>query len=263
MKEKEFSLDEIDTEGTFIPEKLAPIAKRFGLEPKEVIENLFYPIKKIMKEQKLPIKILFQFKEILHKILYNNNEIISVENEDKMKTLSNKFYLIQLINSAPHFVNYIYEKDFIISINNEIKNIENEYKLILEIKFIIDLISYYKQTDNYNEPKDNEILEKILQENIERINGLKKCNFSFIKDEKLDSIYLYIINLVENDILYNSNLKNKIFEHLEILDINFTKERVDIIIEDLFEGKKINFLYNLLKNTEFCAFLGLFGKNLI
>ena len=32
----------IDTEGTFRPEKLAPIAERFGLEPKDVIENVFY-----------------------------------------------------------------------------------------------------------------------------------------------------------------------------------------------------------------------------
>ena len=32
----------IDTEGTFRPEKLAPIAERFGLDPKSVIENIFY-----------------------------------------------------------------------------------------------------------------------------------------------------------------------------------------------------------------------------
>ena len=32
----------IDTEGTFRPEKLIPIAERFGLDPKEVIENVFY-----------------------------------------------------------------------------------------------------------------------------------------------------------------------------------------------------------------------------
>ena len=32
----------IDTEGTFRPEKLAPIAERFGLDEKEVIENVFY-----------------------------------------------------------------------------------------------------------------------------------------------------------------------------------------------------------------------------
>ena len=32
----------IDTEGTFRPEKLAPIAERFNLDPKEVIENVFY-----------------------------------------------------------------------------------------------------------------------------------------------------------------------------------------------------------------------------
>ena len=32
----------IDTEGTFRPEKLAPIAERFGLDPKQVIENVFY-----------------------------------------------------------------------------------------------------------------------------------------------------------------------------------------------------------------------------
>ena len=32
----------IDTEGTFRPEKLAAIAERFGLDPKEVIENVYY-----------------------------------------------------------------------------------------------------------------------------------------------------------------------------------------------------------------------------
>ena len=32
----------IDTEGTFIPEKLIPIAERFGLEPEEVIQNVLY-----------------------------------------------------------------------------------------------------------------------------------------------------------------------------------------------------------------------------
>ena len=32
----------IDTEGTFIPEKLIPIAERFGLEPEEVINNVLY-----------------------------------------------------------------------------------------------------------------------------------------------------------------------------------------------------------------------------
>ena len=32
----------IDTEGTFRPEKLTPIAKRFGLDPKKTIANVFY-----------------------------------------------------------------------------------------------------------------------------------------------------------------------------------------------------------------------------
>ena len=32
----------IDTEGTFRPEKLASIAERFGLDPKETIENVYY-----------------------------------------------------------------------------------------------------------------------------------------------------------------------------------------------------------------------------
>lgn len=38
----------IDTEVTFRPEKLAIIAERFKLEPKEVIGNVFY-VKKIYK----------------------------------------------------------------------------------------------------------------------------------------------------------------------------------------------------------------------
>ena len=32
----------IDTEGTFRPEKIGPIAERFQLNTKEVIENVFY-----------------------------------------------------------------------------------------------------------------------------------------------------------------------------------------------------------------------------
>lgn len=32
----------IDTEGTFRPEKLEPIAERFGLDPEQVIENVLY-----------------------------------------------------------------------------------------------------------------------------------------------------------------------------------------------------------------------------
>ena len=32
----------IDTEGTFRPEKLRPIAERFGLDPEEVINNVLY-----------------------------------------------------------------------------------------------------------------------------------------------------------------------------------------------------------------------------
>ena len=30
----------IDTEGTFRPEKIGPIAERFGLDPNEVLENI-------------------------------------------------------------------------------------------------------------------------------------------------------------------------------------------------------------------------------
>jgi RecA/RadA recombinase len=30
----------IDTEGTFRPEKICPIAERFGLDPTEVLENI-------------------------------------------------------------------------------------------------------------------------------------------------------------------------------------------------------------------------------
>ncbi len=32
----------IDTEGTFRPERIVPIAKRFGLDPDQVLENIAF-----------------------------------------------------------------------------------------------------------------------------------------------------------------------------------------------------------------------------
>lgn len=41
----------IDTEGTFRPERIAPIAQRFGMDPVEALENIVYARARTSEEQ--------------------------------------------------------------------------------------------------------------------------------------------------------------------------------------------------------------------
>ena len=218
------------------------------------------------------IKYLFSSRETVHKILYNENEIIDLKFNNN-KELSVYFYLNLLIKENPDIINYSYSIDYIKEANNEKKIILYDYKNILIAKCINDLISNYKETEEYNEYEDEGILNSIKEENIMII---KNCLYIFnimgldynekkLEIKKVDEIYIDIIiylikerkfddyeytcGLLNQLELISIDLTNKMFN--ELLDVLNKKEKyindyLILKIDDLFDEKKVNFYFILL-----------------
>ena len=110
-------------------------------------------------KNKLFLLAIFCFSiNIIHNILYNYDEIIRIKYNEKNKDLAYNFYLNILINENPEVINYCYKLEYINNINNERNKIKDKFKLIFLAKCIIDLITNFRGTDEYNEDKNGEIL---------------------------------------------------------------------------------------------------------
>ena len=85
-------------------------------------------IERILEEgNKINIfKLLFFSKKTIHNILYNDDQIINIKYEDKMKRLDYNFYLNLLIKDCPEIINYSYSIEFIKKINNETNLIKDK-----------------------------------------------------------------------------------------------------------------------------------------
>ena len=240
---------------------------------KNSIISKYDEIKKILDLKDANIyKYLYFNKKKVHDILYDKDEVITVIFL-KEKIMIFYFYLNLLINENKTIINYSYSIDLINEINNLQKNNNyNIYKKILISKFIIDLINNYKQSENYKEEEEKEILNKIEKENDTIINN----NFQFFKtigldiqkneiiSKKIDEIYIELItSLIKSKKFDSYEEIYKIISELELENIFITKTMFDKLSnilnseecnyyiikdrEDLFIQKKINFYYILLK----------------
>ena len=245
-------------------------------DPFSKLINKYSDIEKIMQNE--PNKNIFQIfffsKNVINKILYNDDKVLNIKYKDEMKKLSNNFYLNLLINYEGFLINYTYQIDLIISLNEEAKSKVGKYKSIILSKLIIDLINHYKNTDLFDEDKDEQILEKIEKESEERIKhninylNVLKIDFDYKKllTKNIDEIYNeIIISLLKNEKFLDYDNSIKIFTELELLNIDITNEMFDKLrktltedeifekeyfikkSEDLFNLKKINFYFFLLK----------------
>ena len=241
----------------------------------KLISN-YNDITKILKMQdKLKVSTFFSFhKEIIHNILYEYEEVINIKTDEQKKRLDYNFYLNLLINDNLEVINYSFPVDYIININNEREKIEDKYKLIFISKCIIDLIYNFKGTDEFNDDENQKILIKIenenkniIKNNIEVFNTINlDLDEKNIESIKIDELYILlikslIINRIFDDYEYTCNILNQI----ELIKINLTKDMFDELFtildekkeyiieylilekEDLFNEKKINFYYILLK----------------
>ena len=219
------------------------------------------------------MKILYLNKDKFHKILYENEEAIKIEFDKVKNKISNYFYLILLIEDNPNRIYYEYSLDFIKGINNIIDN--GKYSKFFELiiyKIILALIKNYKQTEVYEEDKDDFELKEIennILKNINRLKELKdlKLNIKEINEKKIDEIYIEIINmLIRTNKIDDYEYAYKIIKELDLENIDLTKEMLDKLIKTLnneknklnkykkleennfeFKDKIINFYYILLK----------------
>ena len=207
-----------------------------------------------------------------HSILYDNEEVINIKLINGNDKLDFYIYLCFLIEENLSVVNYIYSINVIKKINDMQTRIKNEkiQKLIMA-KIIIVLINNYEQSDN-EEDTDSTDLNSLKNFNMEIINDnikeLNQCNVNknnFLS-KKLEEIYSEIIKyLIINNKLDDSEFTNNILKQINLKYIYITKVMFDEIAKllksendyikdyvikeynDLFDLKKINFYYILIR----------------
>ena len=238
----------------------------------------FQEIQQIMEIKEDTFKFLYFNFEIIQKILYDSENIININSINANFILSNYFYLSLLITYSIKIINFEYSVNIIEAINNQIIEKDNILKEILKSKIVLDLIYNYKQTYNYEDKKDDKILNEMEISCINKIINYKFDKFNFglnnsifielndnskYKSKKIDKIYIDVIKLlIEGRNFDNSFEIIKLFDFESIIITNEMFEEIknklndnnDYInyymitkIEDLLDGKKINFYYILLK----------------
>ena len=245
-----------------------------GLKNKKEYEKTLINIDCLEKKYKLKkleiVKLYYANRSSIHKIIYNLDKIIRLNynNEIEERNLAYYFYLLLLIRDDDTTINYSYSIEYIKKLKESliIGNKDKYYDLIIS-KIINDLINNYKGLDEceYN----NKELEKIENENNERINDITKeleINYEDFKNKKIDEIYSNIIlslikknkfedydftyNIIKQLDLESIDITYKIFEDIENIlnkDENIKKRYQISNIEDLYDDKKLNFYYILLK----------------
>ena len=207
-----------------------------------------------------------------HSILYDNEEVINIKLINDNDKLDFYIYLCFLIEENLSVVNYIYSINVIKKINDMQTRIKNEkiQKLIMA-KIIIVLINNYEQSDNEEDTDSTDLNSlknfnmEIINDNIKELNqyNLNKNNFL---SKKLEEIYSEIIKyLIINNKLDDSEFTNNILKQINLKYIYITKVMFDEIAKllksendyikdyvikeynDLFDLKKINFYYILIR----------------
>ena len=221
-------------------------------------------------------KFLYFNKKNAHNILYDNEEIILINKTIERYTLTFLFYLSLLIRDNPDLAFYQYSIDYIKQINNNQRTNNKKYEKILISKIIIELIENYKKKDEffYEYSRNKEFLEKvkidnekIIKDNLSILQEIdSNLTYDIFMSKNLDEIYYDIIfNLLEsnkfqiyegtNDILSQFNLESIditkfIFEKIKNVLNSYEKyiqENIIKKVEDLYDIKKINFYFLILK----------------
>ena len=219
----------------------------------------------------------YLIKEELNNILIETDDIIEINDNREQICLRDYFFLSFLIKYKPEIISFSYKKGFIEKINEAKNRTDKIFRKLIFYKIILDLIDNMKElTDNedqniidsldYIEKEYNSFIEK----NIDIFENYDlSLNLSDIEGKNIDEIYSEIIyGLIRTlkfddkdyekaeDILCNQleiesiNLTEKMraqFPRLLNYDDNYVKQFIISKLADLYNIKKINFNYFLIK----------------
>ena len=236
----------------------------------------FEEIEQILKIDKFEIiNYLYFSRKKIHNILYDDENEIQINYAEKNST-SYYFYLSLLIAENLEIVNYKYSFDFVKKVFDKEKSINNNHKYELAVmsKMLCVLINNFKGVFDFidDDEKNEEELKKIDEENNEILANNKtifneiNLNFDETNLNSIEEIYIQIIiHLIKlkkfEDFEYTYNIIKQLdLENIAITKYMFDKlskifdEKAEYINdykitkkEDLFNEKKINFFYILLK----------------
>ena len=245
--------------------------------PSEIVKNNnllsddYKELKIVLKTLKNKTKFCYFYKDKIHLILYEEDTNIYIED---LPRLSDCFYSILLITENTSYINYTYNFDLIKRLFNENEEEKSTIKKVLNSKILQHLINNYEGFDISEDDMITNEIATIKQKNEENINNnlnfFREYNINLSKDDILDTnieiIYINIINsLIKNrkfeDYYYTLNVIKEL--DLENIDItqNMYNSLLDLLnshesyiddyiistVEDLYDEKKINFYYILIK----------------
>ena len=201
--------------------------------------------KKIIEINDLQLtKIIYFNQPVIHKILHDPSETIHLHSINEIN-ISFLFYLDLIILNH----GYSFPFEYIKNIDGWRKKMNDEYKLIITSKIIIDLIHYYKFDEKYNAE-----LEKMEDENKKVIREIRD-NIIILEDIHLHLNENYIINnkidIIYSDIICalikqgNFNYYENIIKQLDLENITLTKSMKDELSNILNENDINN--NNLIK----------------
>ena len=123
----------------------------FEHESKDSLKGLLTNMKQInqilneLEKRREKIKFIYLNRRAIETILYNEEVTIEIKESDINNQMANLFYLCLLIDSHPDLVNYTYNRDLILSIQEKIeKENKNKIKKIVLSKMLVLLINRVK-----------------------------------------------------------------------------------------------------------------------
>ena len=201
---------------------------KISCDPIPILISQFSDIESILKEKKLT-KILYFNAHKVHMILYEEDEIIKI-NDELDNDLSFYYYLFLLIRAGEDIINYEFLFNFIILFYNKINIKENKYYNFISHIIIIELIDNYRNCDSYDESVDGDSISKLEKESREYI----KSNINIFLDIKanITEINIYYKNLDEvyTDIITALIINNKLFDYDYCINIfnQLDLENIDV-----------------------------------
>ena len=207
----------------------------------KLVSNMIDINELLNSKQKNMTQKLYSNIDIIEDILYYNEEIINLDNILIEDIINNYFYLDLLIRGNDNIINYNFSINLVKNINKLLKKDNNFLiKKVIISKIIIDLINYYKQTDNYDEDEEEEELKKIEEENEYYIKNnlyiFNDLNLNYtvydIKKKKIDLIYIeIIIALIIEKKFDDYEYTESILNQLDMENINLT----ETMVKELFK----------------------------
>ena len=211
-------------------------------------------------------KYLYFNKKLIHNILYDNNEVLKIDFNEKNNNLEFFFYLILLIRENPNIYDYEFDYKYIKELNEENKkNTKKKINQIIKAKLIYELSKEYlldTECNESNDNKDGKELEEIIKENcvifsdknnesiFNEINN--KINMNNIIDMPIDELYVQIIiGLIESKKFENFDYAYDIIIcQLNLDEIDITNLMYDKIKKFLDNEENENILNDYLIKEE-------------